>query len=635
MVFEPISGTIGASAAFVAFFTAIHDLCNAYKLTSSFGMDYQRVGMRLEYMWLMFDQLGKTRLSSLDRDVDVMNPEIERSIQRQLAHVKLLFQACHDLMKKYHDQGNDLRSRSMGWSRLDNIVAAPENDQEGPGEGRATNPQARTGWRRISYIRNRLRQYFSSKGRSGNRDSASANVEMNDFGMQNPTLLSQRATNEERSRIMATSADLQHRTAFIRRFRWADQHRETLLQNSKELWEDYLQLKEMLKVRRTVHELLSDEDNPSQESDWPGLKQLQSTLWTAHEALKQVNGAQNSPVHGLSVQSTTDHRFFRPGVEQDWKYLHKESVIVNLMDYNRSDRKGQNMQLLILDCLDCLQYRGADDLVTKSQCLETIERPSTVDAGTTANPIELWGHFRGPKASESNAYYAKQGCDIHALLCDTANQWKFCGSLDTVIGSGSLAQQLSPRQTTELAIILVHAHLFFSQLRPDCHEPRPCDVVFYRLADQEIEDICSGPDPLALSPWLDIGFGKKPAKRVRGLGSGIQLPSCGPYIELALLLFQLGAASILDYGSGPRDEQLPALERQMRDGLDRGKVYGRVGSAMNDVVRALLERPKTTHEDPEMARSEQARFIKSVISKLTRSDIELAGIPPQAMVRSA
>ena len=97
--------TLSGISAFSTTVKFCTDAYNAYKLSESFGEDWVKVQRRLFIQYIKFEKLSKAPIHWFSDNL--WNPEdrLSEAVNTQLIDIQSHFKNCHDLMKKYEDQG--------------------------------------------------------------------------------------------------------------------------------------------------------------------------------------------------------------------------------------------------------------------------------------------------------------------------------------------------------------------------------------------------------------------------------------------------------------------------------------------------------------------------------------------------
>lgn len=103
---EPVTITLASIGLFIKLYDPIKKAYEGYKLTASFGTDFEAAQRSFYVSYVMVDTISKTKLSWLEnKDVMDEGSDLTKGIVAQLHLINLDFEACNKVMKKYHDQG--------------------------------------------------------------------------------------------------------------------------------------------------------------------------------------------------------------------------------------------------------------------------------------------------------------------------------------------------------------------------------------------------------------------------------------------------------------------------------------------------------------------------------------------------
>jgi hypothetical protein len=107
MVFEPISGTLGAVALLFPIYDACDRLYHGYKLTKSFGKDFDLVQFELECQYSRLDVTSRTRVLDLESPIDPNNKDhgTTSTVIRALSNIRRQLELSNKLMEKYYIKG--------------------------------------------------------------------------------------------------------------------------------------------------------------------------------------------------------------------------------------------------------------------------------------------------------------------------------------------------------------------------------------------------------------------------------------------------------------------------------------------------------------------------------------------------
>ncbi|RBQ70715.1 hypothetical protein FVER14953_21754 [Fusarium verticillioides] len=106
---DPASITLASIGAFAKLLDGIKKAYSGYKLTASFGEDFDRAQRRFYILQIRLEKDFATKLSWLrdDERTCVVNEtsDLSKAIVNQLVLIDQCNTACTNLMKKYHDRG--------------------------------------------------------------------------------------------------------------------------------------------------------------------------------------------------------------------------------------------------------------------------------------------------------------------------------------------------------------------------------------------------------------------------------------------------------------------------------------------------------------------------------------------------
>jgi hypothetical protein len=107
MVFEPISGTLAAVALLFPIYDACDRLYLGYKLTRSFGDDFDMVQFDLDCQYSRLDETSRIRLIDLESPIDPndQNHGTTKTIIRALRVIRDQLRLSNQLMEKYDKKG--------------------------------------------------------------------------------------------------------------------------------------------------------------------------------------------------------------------------------------------------------------------------------------------------------------------------------------------------------------------------------------------------------------------------------------------------------------------------------------------------------------------------------------------------
>ncbi len=107
---EPVGITLAAAGLLYPIYQACDDLYHGYKLTRSFGDDFDLVQLELEMQYSRLEKTSETRdveLHGLDRpsDINNSNHRVTSIVVRTLSQIKVQFELANKLLGKYDETG--------------------------------------------------------------------------------------------------------------------------------------------------------------------------------------------------------------------------------------------------------------------------------------------------------------------------------------------------------------------------------------------------------------------------------------------------------------------------------------------------------------------------------------------------
>jgi hypothetical protein len=102
---EPVSITLGSIGLFIKSFDAFKRTYNGYKLTATFGTDFEKSERRFSILHTRLETISKTKLSWLQDDIIDEDSELKKAIVNQLVLINNDYEVCTGLIQKYHEKG--------------------------------------------------------------------------------------------------------------------------------------------------------------------------------------------------------------------------------------------------------------------------------------------------------------------------------------------------------------------------------------------------------------------------------------------------------------------------------------------------------------------------------------------------
>ena len=107
MAVEPVGATLAVVGLLKPAFEACRDIYKGYKLTQSFGEDYDIARRDYDFQVARLEAISQRRLSFLKAKLEPWdrNHPITQQTTSKLVVLKAHFETCGRLFKKYHDLG--------------------------------------------------------------------------------------------------------------------------------------------------------------------------------------------------------------------------------------------------------------------------------------------------------------------------------------------------------------------------------------------------------------------------------------------------------------------------------------------------------------------------------------------------
>jgi hypothetical protein len=102
---EPVTVTLASFGLLLKSFDAFKRSYDSYKLTVSFGTDFEKFQRRFSVLQTKLEKIATTKLVWLQDDVIDEGSEIKIAIMNQLALISSEYGICTDLIQKYHEKG--------------------------------------------------------------------------------------------------------------------------------------------------------------------------------------------------------------------------------------------------------------------------------------------------------------------------------------------------------------------------------------------------------------------------------------------------------------------------------------------------------------------------------------------------
>jgi hypothetical protein len=106
MAIDPVGATLASIGVSIQSYNVCDTLVHGYKLTFQLGNDFDEVQGELDLQSARLHLLMRhRRFFKTKNDPENRNSTMSSSITNYLGQIQRYFQICHDLMKKYNDEG--------------------------------------------------------------------------------------------------------------------------------------------------------------------------------------------------------------------------------------------------------------------------------------------------------------------------------------------------------------------------------------------------------------------------------------------------------------------------------------------------------------------------------------------------
>jgi hypothetical protein len=280
---------------------------------------------------------------------------------------------------------------------------------------------------------------------------------------------------------------------------------------------------------------------------------------------------------------------------------------------------GTDSVLLLVDTLkDVPSSQNGDTMITDLPRLRYLDDPRDPTQSRTLDErgrVETWGYFPTRRSrSVTN--------DLHIVHQVTAS-WRNPLHLADILSDPSFVEHITPVEITWLAKMLVTSHLCFLPVQRDLNvQPRPSNYRFYCNAEEDF-DAWAKDNPLVLKPFLSIGFGTS-RKSTLGDPSDFNHPPYASVMELGLVLYQIGAGRVINYGSG-RAGLAEAKNRVLRELERESNVDTLAGSSYVSIIQGCLNmstRFRLYSDDLVAMQRREVEYLSEVVTQLS-NDLQI------------
>ena len=275
--------------------------------------------------------------------------------------------------------------------------------------------------------------------------------------------------------------------------------------------------------------------------------------------------------------------------------------------------------LLLIDTPEKVPGSQDEDSITKNlspmMSLHGPKEEATSSSSGQRSQIETWGYFSTPpRRSLPN--------DIHIVHRATTS-WRSPLCLTDILYDPSYVEHITPIEITWLAKLLVTSHVCFLPVQRELNiQPRPSNYRFYCKPEDDF-DPCVDGSPLVLEPFLSIGFGTS-RKSTFGALSEFNHPPYASVMELGLVLYQVGAGRVINYGAG-RAGLAQAKAKILRELEQDSSVDAFAGSSYVSITEGCLNmwtRFRQHSDDLAAMQRREEEYLLEVVAQMS-DDLQL------------
>ena len=409
---------------------------------------------------------------------------------------------------------------------------------------------------------------------------------------------------------------LQSSTGFPKRARWAIVDWKKLHDNLEHIRVSIDGLHSLLRLEYSYWPRASPAKQ--QKAANSALLPVRKALRRLHHGLTGLNDASQID-HQLSIQlrehwdNSSAELSSLPDVE-----VRDGSYVFSIQKSESSGPEADFVLLLVETPKEVPDSQDEDTRTTNLPRMTNLDGPKDTAMSSTSDPIsriETWGYFSTPqRRSISN--------DLHIVYRAT-NSWRSPLNLADILSDPSYLEHMTPIEIIWLAKLLVTSHLCFLPVQRELNvQPRPSNYRFYCEPDNEFDPWVDG-NPLVLKPFLSIGFGTS-QKSTFGALSEFNHPPYASVMELGLVLYQIGAGRVINYGTG-RAGLAQAKAKILRE-LERDSIVDAVaGSSYVSIIEGCLNmwtRYRLYSDDLAAMQRREVEYLSEVVAQLS-DDLQL------------
>ncbi|KAL2056509.1 hypothetical protein ABVK25_002903 [Lepraria finkii] len=409
---------------------------------------------------------------------------------------------------------------------------------------------------------------------------------------------------------------LQSSTGFPRRARWAIIDWQKLHDSLEHIRASIDGLHSLLRLEYSY----SPRPSPSKQN-----KSANSALLPVRKALHRLHrglaclGDTSESDHQLSIQLREhwDNTSMELSSLTDIEI--RDGSYVFSIQKSHSYNPDPDSVLLLVDTRKKVPDSPDDDgMIANLPRLRDLDGPRFLRQGSSSDQrsrVETLGYIPTPQSrSISN--------DLH-IVHQAPTSWRSPLHLAEILSDPSYVEHITPVEIIWLAKLLVTSHLCFLPVQRDLNvQPRPSNYRFYCKPEEDFNPWAEN-NPLILKPFLSIGFGTNRNQTPGGL-SDFNHPPYASVIELGLVLYQIGAGRVIDYGTG-RAGLAKAKAKVLRELERDSSVDTFAGSSYVSIIEGCLNmwtRFRLYSDDLAAMQRREMEYLSEVVTQLS-DDLQL------------
>lgn len=427
--------------------TSCDQLYQAYKLTRSFGTDFETMQMALEAQFVRLKQISNQKIQYLPEPGGIWDEQSELavSVKNYLSIMQKHFQTCHELSKKYNFHGicftssavsklidiecSELRSNESNNSRssLPKISSSSSvssgNNITTHSEATETNKVTRTIAKDLWYKLRRNKNDKLVKNVVNPVLTVTRPPSIQEVSLSTtPTLRTPETPylGAETLKQSEEAAHLQRTINIYKKCKWVHHDRETFLRTIENLRHGNNDLKNLLQYRtpKNPSKLLSIHvENPHSLDD---VENVQHSLLKLHQSLIGINKrGEGQDSWTLAIQLATDYKEKREEVAMQETYLplRNGSLVFNIQKHN-SPKFNDTASMILAEtlpppvCHSKSEIKGDDSTIPIPE-LHSLDRPQNLQQPSSDKPSEVWGSIQTKSDPQ----------DYHSIFGDSLGGW--------------------------------------------------------------------------------------------------------------------------------------------------------------------------------------------------------------------